>query len=76
MVSRRRLVFRFMNLTYDRRIQIADDLSLIRDEDKKLSEPDFTLRLLQRAAKLGKLENVWEAMERDPSTNPTETKDA
>ena len=70
----RRLTYRFMRLPYQMRIDIAQKLQLIENEDSDLKDPQRYEAYFRRAKDRRILANLWEAIERahgdEPGDNP------
>lgn len=71
----RRLTYRFLGLPYHDRMAIANELDLLRDEDKGLQDADLFARFFRRAFERSLLEKLWAAVERrhddgNPQDNP------
>lgn len=60
----RRLVYRFYSLPYDVRIEVAQGLHLIREDDEGLQGSELFNRLLQRAKEENMLSRLWEEVQR------------
>ena len=60
----RRLTYRFLNLSYRVRIDIAQTLDLLQDEDKGLSEVEKFKNFYLRAKRENKLEHFWSEVEK------------
>lgn len=59
----RRLIYTFYSLPFHRRIALAQQLDLITDEDRNLSEEALFPRLFRRAADKGILKDLWRLVE-------------
>lgn len=59
----RRLSYRFYSLPYDARIEVAQALHLIRDEDEGLQGSELLNRLLRRAKDENMLSKLWDAVQ-------------
>ena len=72
----RRLAYRFLSLPYHKRIELAQTLSLIADEDRGVPDSMLFARFFQRARQQGKLGELWALVEREygaaTSPNPFE----
>jgi hypothetical protein len=71
----RRLTFRFLDLPYSRRIEVASALALVDDADEGISEDERYKRYFRRARERGALERFWEEVEKRhpdgaPNDNP------
>lgn len=60
----RRLVYRFYSLPYDVRIEVAQGLHLIREDDEGLQGGELFNRLLRRAKDENMLSRLWEEVQR------------
>ncbi len=73
----RRLTFRFLTLPFRHQIAIADNLNVLTDEDRALSDEALFRVLFKRAAANGLLPKLWDEIENrhaDPALfNPFET---
>lgn len=73
----RRLTFRFLTLPFRHQIAIANNLNVLTDEDRALSDEALFRELFKRAAANGLLAKLWEETETrhaDPAPfNPFET---
>lgn len=63
MNSARRLTYRFLRLPYHTRIKIAQDLELLHDDDKGLSDSELFGRLFRRASDKNMLADLWDKVE-------------
>lgn len=59
----RRLTYRFMSLPYQRRIEVAQELKLIENEDSDLNDSQRYEAYFRRAKERGLLPKLWEAVE-------------
>jgi GTPase-associated adaptor domain len=59
----RRLAYRFMALPYHRRVEVAQQLGLLQDEDQGLRDADLFRRFFRRAAERGQLAALWREVE-------------
>ena len=71
----RRLTYRFLSLPYHIRLEVAQELGLLLDEDKDTPDPELFKRFFRRASERGVLRQLWTAVERkhgpgDGSPNP------
>lgn len=71
----RRLVYRYLTLPYTKRLAIALRLRIIREEDTRIEEPEFSLQLMNRAKAGNLLADLWDEVEfehtgKKPTTNP------
>lgn len=62
--ARRRLTYRFMELPYLARLDIARDLVLVQEEDADASGDELIRRVFRRAREQKKLEALWDAVEK------------
>jgi hypothetical protein len=73
----RRLTFRFLTLPFRHHIAIANNLNILTDEDRALSDEVLFCKLFNRAAANGLLAKLWDETETrhaDPASfNPFET---
>jgi predicted phosphodiesterase len=60
----RRLTYRFLSLPYHIRLEVAQELGLLLDEDKDTSDPELFKRFFRRASEKGVLRQLWAAVER------------
>ena len=60
----RRLVYRFYSLPYDVRIEVAQGLHLIREDDEGLQGSELFNRLLRRAKDENMLSRLWEEVQK------------
>src|SRR5439155_18523841 len=60
----RKLTYRFMSLPYQRRIEVAQELKLIENEDGDLNDSQRYAAYFRRANERGLLPKLWEAVER------------
>jgi hypothetical protein len=61
----RKLTYRFMDLPHHTKLKIAQSLGLIRDEDEGLRDAELYRRYFDRAAEMGKLADLWRAVENE-----------
>lgn len=66
----RKLTYRFMSLPYQVRLEVAQSLSLIEDEDSDLQEAQRYETYFRRANERGLLEKLWETVERAHGSEP------
>ena len=71
----RRLTYRFLSLSYQTRLGIAQKLDLIRDEDEGIDDSERYARFFARARTNQRLGELWEAVEQahggtSKATNP------
>jgi len=59
----RRLTYRFLSLSYQSRLDIAQKLDLIRNEDEGIDDTERYSRIFGRAREEKKLERLWQAVE-------------
>jgi hypothetical protein len=74
----RRLAYRFMVLPYHVQIEVAQNLKLIEDDDRGVSETELFRRFFRRAADRGQLPDLWREVESQhpdgtPDQNPFST---
>lgn len=60
----RRLAYRFYSLPYDARIEVAQGLHLIREDDEGLQGSDLFNRLLRRAKEENMLSQLWDEVQK------------
>ena len=60
----RRLTYRFLSLPYRKRLEIAQGLGLLREEDKGLRDSELFKRFFARAKEKEILEQLWDEVER------------
>ncbi|HZZ42459.1 MAG TPA: metallophosphoesterase [Tepidisphaeraceae bacterium] len=73
----RTLAHRFLSLPYVRRMEVAQSLKLLRDEDEGIQEAERSKRIFTRAKESRQLAQLWNEVERQHgdgkySTNPFE----
>jgi hypothetical protein len=68
----RRLTYRFMSLPYQMRLEVAQELKLIENEDSGLQDPQRYEAYFRRARERKLLAKLWEAVERAHGVEPTE----
>lgn len=75
----RTLTYRFLSLSYVSRIEIAQSLGLLQDEDKNVKDGELFTRFFRRANERDILEKLWDEVEsrhangrysENPSENP------
>jgi GTPase-associated adaptor domain-containing protein/calcineurin-like phosphoesterase family protein len=69
----RRLTYRFLTLPHHKRIAVAVELDLMRDEDSELPDRELFARVFDRARERKLLAALWRAVEirhADPNPNP------
>lgn len=64
MVPARKLTYRFINLPHHMKLQIAQELGLVQDDDEGLRDHELYRRYFARAAAAGKLTKMWESVQR------------
>ena len=72
MNASRRLAYRFLALPYHNRMQVAQQLALLRDEDQNVSDPELSRRFFQRAKESDKLAEFWRQVEEKHGAAATE----
>lgn len=69
----RRLAYRFMALPYHRRLEVAQALNLLSDEDRGVSDTELFRRFFRRAAERSQLAALWRETEaRHPDSTSEE----
>lgn len=63
MNASRRLTYQFLSLPYQVRVQIAQELGLLEDEDRDASDLELVQRFFQRARQRKLLARLWEEVE-------------
>lgn len=61
----RRLTYRFLNLPYQRRLAVAQQLGLVQDDDQFLSDTNRYRAVFRRARESGRLGELWTAVEQN-----------
>ena len=64
MRSARKLTYKFLSLPHHRQLAIAQQLSLVRDEDEGARDNELYRRYFSRAQQENKLEELWKAVEK------------
>jgi|SRR6478736_995054 len=75
----KRLAFRFLNLTYNKQVEIALELSLVKPGGKALTRDELSALVFKNAREKGKLAELWNLVKKHyndevDEENPFETK--